>query len=128
MLLKVILETGELADPVLIRRASEIAIDAGADFIKTSTGKVVVNATLDAARIMMEVIRDKGKKDLVGFKSAGGVRDTLQASKYLDIATEIFGEDWACPTTFRFGASGLLKDLLETIEGQQNNTTQTAGY
>ncbi len=74
VLLKVIIETGELKDEALIRKASEISIKAGADFIKTSTGKVAVNATPESARIMMEVIRDMGVEKTVGFKPAGGVR------------------------------------------------------
>ena len=73
VLLKVIIESGVLKDPVLIRKASELSIDAGADFIKTSTGKVPVNATLEAAEVMLTVIKEKNTK--VGFKPAGGVRD-----------------------------------------------------
>ncbi|STU89970.1 deoxyribose-phosphate aldolase [Klebsiella michiganensis] len=79
MLLKVIIETGELKEEALIRKASEIAIKAGADFIKTSTGKVPVNATPESARIMLEVIRDMGVQQSVGFKPAGGVRSAEDA-------------------------------------------------
>lgn len=85
VLLKVIIETGELKDEALIRKASEISIKAGADFIKTSTGKVAVNATPESARIMMEVIRDMGVEKTVGFKPAGGVRTAEDAQKYLAI-------------------------------------------
>jgi deoxyribose-phosphate aldolase len=113
VLLKVILETGELKSEALIRRASELAIDAGADFIKTSTGKVPVNATLDAARIMMEVI--KAKNTAVGFKPAGGVKDAAKAAEYLDLAASILGDNWVSPRTFRFGASSLLASLLATL-------------
>ncbi|WP_241646053.1 deoxyribose-phosphate aldolase [Rosenbergiella metrosideri] len=120
VLLKVIIESGELTQAELIRQASEIAIDAGADFIKTSTGKVPVNATLDAARIMLEVIRDKNKAD-VGFKAAGGVRTTEDAAAYLALAAEVLGPDWADKRHFRFGASGLLSSLLATCgEGEQD--------
>lgn len=112
--LKVIIESGELKEPALIRKASEIAIDNGADFIKTSTGKVKVNATPEAARIMMTVIKEKGKD--VGFKAAGGVRNAEQAKEYLLIAKELFGAEWITPQHFRFGASSLLKNLLTTLE------------
>jgi len=113
VLLKVIIETGELKSEALIRRASELAIDAGADFIKTSTGKVAVNATLEAARIMMEVI--KAKNPAVGFKPAGGVKDAAKAAEYLDLAASILGENWVSSRTFRFGASSLLASLLATL-------------
>ncbi|MCK0769806.1 deoxyribose-phosphate aldolase [Chromohalobacter canadensis] len=112
--LKVILETGELQDPALIRQAADIAIAAGADFIKTSTGKVAVNATLESAEIMLEAIRDSGRD--VGFKAAGGIRTTEDAKAYLELAARIMGDDWATPVHFRFGASGLLDALLATLE------------
>ncbi|MDN3552204.1 deoxyribose-phosphate aldolase [Halomonas almeriensis] len=111
--LKVILETGELADAALIRRASELAIHGGADFLKTSTGKVSVNATLEAAEVMLEVIRDHGGE--VGFKAAGGVRTAEDAQAYIQLAERIMGANWVSPQHFRFGASGLLDNLLETI-------------
>ena len=110
ILLKVIIESGELKDPTLIRKASEIAIDAGADFIKTSTGKVPVNATLEAAKIMLEVIKELNTN--VGFKAAGGVKDAQTAKAYLDLAREILGDDWVNADHFRFGASSLLNNLL----------------
>lgn len=119
--LKVILETGELQVPELIRIASVKAIQAGADFIKTSTGKVPVNATEEAARIMIEAIHEGGKP--VGFKAAGGIRTTEDAGHYLSIADAIMGPDWAGPDTFRFGASGLLTDLLAALDGK----SETAG-
>lgn len=127
VLLKVIIESGELQQPALIRQASEIAIDAGADFIKTSTGKVAVNATPEAARIMMEVIRDKGVAEQVGFKPAGGVRTTEDAAAYLALAAEILGEQWADARHFRFGASGLLNSLLTTC-GATQGATPTSSY
>ena len=115
VLLKTILETGELKDKTLMRRASELAIAAGADFIKTSTGKVSVNATLEAADIMLQVIRDSRRK--VGFKPAGGVSSVADAALYLRLADTIMGEDWVMPSTFRFGASGLLDNILATLSG-----------
>ena len=114
IVLKVIIESGELKDPELIKRASEIAIDAGADFIKTSTGKVSVNATEKAAKIMLEVIRDKNIN--VGFKAAGGVKDAKTAKAYLDLAREILGVDWVSADHFRFGASSLLNNLLSELD------------
>ncbi len=111
--LKVILETGELREAALIRRASEIAIEAGADFIKTSTGKVAVNATLDAAAAMLAAIRDAGRP--VGFKAAGGVRSAQEAAAYLALAEREIGAGYTVPATFRFGASSLLASLLATL-------------
>ncbi|WP_211829637.1 deoxyribose-phosphate aldolase [Kistimonas asteriae] len=108
--LKVIIESGELKDPALIRRASEIAIEAGADFIKTSTGKVPVNATLEAARIMLEAIRDSGRD--VAFKPAGGIRTAEEAAEHLQLAEDIMGAAWITPDHYRFGASSLLGNLL----------------
>ncbi len=113
VLLKVILETGEIKDPALIKQASEIAIDAGANFIKTSTGKVAVNATLEAAEIMLTVIKQKNTQ--VGFKPAGGVKTTEDAAQYLELAASILGPDWVSPSSFRFGASSLLANLLDTL-------------
>lgn len=115
VLLKVIIETGELKSAALIRQASEIAINAGADFIKTSTGKVPVNATLESAELMMSVIRDMGVGQQVGFKPAGGVRTAEDALHYLQLADRIMGEGWADARHFRFGASSLLASLLNTL-------------
>ena len=114
--LKVIVETGELGDERLIRDASQLAIGAGADFIKTSTGKVAQNATPAVARVMLEEIAASGRRD-VGFKPAGGIRTTADAGEYLALADGIMGPDWASPRTFRFGASGVLADLLATLDG-----------
>lgn len=113
ILLKVIIESGELQAPELIQKASEIAIDAGADFIKTSTGKVPVNATLEAAKIMLNVIKEKNRN--IGFKAAGGVKDAQTAKAYLDLAREILGDDWVNADHFRFGASSLLNNLLAEL-------------
>ena len=123
--LKVIVESGELKDPALIRRASEISIAAGARFIKTSTGKAPVNATLAAAETMIQTIRDSGRP--VGFKAAGGVRTAQDAAAYLAIADRIMGPGWASPATFRFGASSLLGNLLTTL-GHDAGATRSTGY
>lgn len=120
ILLKVIIETGELKDPALIKRASEICIEAGANFIKTSTGKVPVNATPESAEIMLTVIKDMGVEKTVGFKPAGGVRTAEDADQYLAMADRILGADWADNMHYRFGASSLLANLLHTLgEGEK---------
>lgn len=121
--LKVIIESGELKSPELIKQASQIAIDAGADFIKTSTGKVAINATLEAAEIMLKVIRQSGKK--VGFKAAGGVKTTQDAGHYLALAEEIMGAQWVTAEHFRFGASSLLNDLLICLGAEPNNQSHS---
>ncbi|WP_329104482.1 deoxyribose-phosphate aldolase [Micromonospora sp. NBC_01699] len=112
--LKVILETGELATYDNVRRASWLAMLAGGDFIKTSTGKVPVAATLPVTLVMLEAVRDfrdaTGRQ--VGVKPAGGIRTTKDAIKYLVTVNETAGEDWLSPDWFRFGASTLLNDLL----------------
>ncbi|MGN9911979.1 deoxyribose-phosphate aldolase [Phytohabitans sp. LJ34] len=112
--LKVILETGELATYDNVRRASWLAMLAGGDFIKTSTGKVPVAATLPVTLVMLEAVRDfraaSGRQ--VGVKPAGGIRTTKDAIKYLVVVNETAGEDWLDPDWFRFGASTLLNDLL----------------
>ncbi|MBA6346553.1 MULTISPECIES: deoxyribose-phosphate aldolase [unclassified Colwellia] len=121
--LKVIIETGELKSPALIEHASEIAINAGADFIKTSTGKVAVNATPEAAKIMLEVIKNKNIN--VGFKPAGGVKNAEDAAVYLALADSILGSEWADNNHFRFGASSLLNSLLDTLGHSTENTSAT---
>lgn len=108
--LKVILETGELINQERIRRASELAIKSGADFIKTSTGKSKISATPEAVTTMLQVIRDSERP--VGLKPSGGIRTVAEAQQYLDLADAIMGPQWATPQTFRFGASGLL-DAVE---------------
>ena len=123
--LKVIIESGELSEPHLIRRATEISIAGGADFVKTSTGKVPVNATLEAAEIMLGTIRASGRP--VGFKASGGVRTVADAGNYLALADKIMGKGWVTPKTFRFGASGLLGDIKAVLSGGQSTATQ-GGY
>ncbi|MDQ0455396.1 deoxyribose-phosphate aldolase [Rhizobium paknamense] len=125
VLLKTILETGELKEPQLIRRASELAIAEGSDFIKTSTGKVAVNATLEAADIMLQAIRDSRKN--IGFKPAGGISSVGDAALYFRHASAIMGENWVMPSTFRFGASGLLNDIV-TVLGGGASTAAASGY
>ena len=124
--LKTILETGELKDPALITRASDIALEEGADFIKTSTGKVAVNATLEAAEIMLRAIRGSGKK--AGFKPAGGIRTVTDARAYFALCEDIMGPGWVSPECFRFGASGLLGDVLATLEDRTTGSARGEGY
>ena len=112
--LKVILESGMIDSAHHLHRAAGIAIHAGADFLKTSTGKVEVNATPEAATLMLETIRDSGRP--VGFKVAGGVRTLDDARQYLELADRIMGPDWASPERFRIGASGLMDVLIAAIE------------
>lgn len=122
--LKVILETGELKDTGLIRRASDIALAHGADFLKTSTGKVPVNATPEAARVMLQAIVDA--KSGSGLKVAGGVRRVADAAVYFDLVDTMMGPDWASPVRFRIGASGLLDDVLAVLSG--TTATVASGY
>jgi len=124
--LKVILETGQLIEPETIRAASEIAIDQGADFIKTSTGKVDINATPDAARTMLEVIKERG--GTVGFKPAGGLKTCEDARLYIDLARILCGDDYISSKTLRFGASGILNDVIAAIEGNDHINPPQEGY
>ncbi|HWC23389.1 MAG TPA: deoxyribose-phosphate aldolase [Flexivirga sp.] len=112
--LKVILETGELATYDNVRRASWLAMLAGADFIKTSTGKVQPAATMPVTLLMLEAVRDWRELtgEIVGVKPAGGIRTSKDALRYLVMVSEIAGDDWLSPEWFRFGASSLLTDLL----------------
>ncbi|MBA2551876.1 MAG: deoxyribose-phosphate aldolase [Nocardioidaceae bacterium] len=112
--LKVILETGELQTYDNVRRASWLAMVAGADFIKTSTGKVQPAATLPVTLVMLEAVRDFREQTgtMIGVKPAGGIRTAKDAIRYLVMVNEVAGPDWLDPQWFRFGASTLLNDLL----------------
>lgn len=112
--LKVILETGNLQSPENIREASCIAIDNGADFIKTSTGKTTVSATLEAVYIMLEVIREYARAShKVGIKPAGGISSIETAIPYFKLVYAMLGEEWVCPSLFRIGASRLADALYQ---------------
>lgn len=128
--LKVILETGELGSYESIRRASDLALDAGADIIKTSTGKVGTNATFPTALLMCEAIRDYARRTgrRVGLKVAGGVRTTKQAMTYLVIVKETLGDGWLSPDFFRIGASSLLDDLLMQLEKSETGAYAGPDY
>ncbi|MGL4496048.1 MAG: deoxyribose-phosphate aldolase [Beijerinckiaceae bacterium] len=123
--LKVILETGAYPDQASVAAASRLAIESGADFIKTSTGKTTVSATPDAVRTMLHAIRDSGAD--CGIKPSGGIRSLEDAMQYLDLADSIMGAQWASPRTFRFGASSLFDALLAVIEGRGHNASDQ-GY
>jgi len=110
--LKLILETGELATPGRIRAAAELGIAAGVDFLKTSTGKVAVNATPEAAATVLDVIAAHGGR--CGFKAAGGIREPADAAVYLQLAVARLGEGWVTPAHFRIGASAL-RDALVSL-------------
>ena len=112
--LKVILETGELQDEALIRQACAIALDAGADFLKTSTGKAPVSATPAAARLLLQAIAQGGHTH-VGFKPAGGIRTVADAALYIALTAEHLGS--VSPQRFRIGASGLLNDIEAVLGG-----------
>jgi deoxyribose-phosphate aldolase len=124
--LKVILETGELGTFDQVRRASILAMAAGGDFIKTSTGKVQPAATLPVTLVMLEAIRDfeKATGRLVGMKPAGGIRTAKEAVQYLVVLYETLGPRWMTPERFRFGASTLLNDVLMQIEKERTGRYQ----
>lgn len=119
--LKVILETGALKAPELIRKASLLSMFAGADFIKTSTGKIDVAATPEAAVVMCHAIRDYFERTgrRVGFKAAGGVRTAADAALYYTIVEKILGPEWLTTDLFRIGASSAANNLLSAIEGRE---------
>ncbi|HLA15777.1 MAG TPA: deoxyribose-phosphate aldolase, partial [Candidatus Limnocylindrales bacterium] len=124
--LKVILETGELGTYDAVRRASILAMAAGADFIKTSTGKVTPAATLPVTLVMLEAIRDfeRATGRVVGMKPAGGIRVAKEAIQYLVVLYETLGPRWMTPDLFRFGASSLLNDVLMQIEKERTGRYQ----
>ena len=128
--LKVILETGELETLDNVRRASEIAMEAGADFIKTSTGKISPAATMEVTLVMLEAIRDFSDRTgrQIGMKPAGGIRDAKSALAYLVMVRETLGASWLNNTWFRFGASSLANDLLMQIRKQVTGVYQSANY
>jgi len=128
--LKVILETGELGTYDNVRRASLLAIAGGADFIKTSTGKIQPAATLPVTLVMLEAVRDvyeeTGRK--IGVKPAGGIRQAKQAVQHLVAVNETLGPEWLTPDLFRFGASSLLNDVLLQIRKEKTGRYQSPDY
>jgi deoxyribose-phosphate aldolase len=128
--LKVILETGELGTFDKVRKASDIAIAAGGDFIKTSTGKIKPAATMPVTLVMLEAIRDHYHKtgEMVGMKPAGGISKSKLALHYLIMVKETLGEAWLSNEWFRFGASSLANDVLMQIMKQRSGAYQSADY
>jgi len=128
--LKVILETGELGGLDNVRRASMLAMGAGADFIKTSTGKIQPAATLPVTLVMLEAIREFHDSTgvMVGMKPAGGIRTSKDAIKYLVVLNETLGEAWMSPDWFRFGASSLLNDVLMQIRWLETGRYASPDY
>lgn len=128
--LKVILETGELITFDNVRRASLISMQAGADFVKTSTGKIPSAASMAVTLVMMEAVRDyydlTGR--MVGVKPAGGIASSKQAIHYLVMLSEILGDKWMSPDWFRFGASSLLNDVLRQISKQESGVYEGVDY
>ena len=121
IVLKVIIESGALKTPDLIRKASLLSMFAGADFVKTSTGKIDVAATPEAAVVMRQAIRDYYEKTgrKVGFKAAGGVRTAEDGALYYTIVEEILGKEWLTTDLFRIGASSAANNILSAIEGRE---------
>jgi deoxyribose-phosphate aldolase len=128
--LKVILEAGELGTYDNVRRASLLAIAGGADFVKTSTGKISPASTLPVVLVMLEAVRDvhdeTGRR--VGVKAAGGIRTAKQAVQYLVLVNETLGPEWLTPDLFRFGASSLLNDVLLQIRKEKTGRYQSPDY
>ena len=128
---KVIIESGELVDADVIRDAADLAVAHGAQFVKTSTGKTPVSATPEAAAAILGVLASLGDAvEPVGFKASGGIRTVADARTYIELAEDTMGEGWVSPTTFRFGASGLLDDVLRVleIEDTDESAPSTSAY
>jgi deoxyribose-phosphate aldolase len=126
--LKLIVESGELPTPDAVRQASRIGLDAGVDFLKTSTGKTARGATLEAAELMLETIAAHPRAAAVGFKAAGGIRTVADAAGYLTLARDVMGLRMLNPARLRFGASGLLTDIERVLGGQGGAAAPTSGY
>lgn len=125
--LKVIIESGELATPELIAEATRLALMAGADFVKTSTGKSRVSATPEAAAVMLGEIAASGLAH-AGFKASGGIRTVAEAQRYLQLAADKLGPAALAPQRLRFGASGLLSDILAILSGQALAAAPSGSY
>ncbi len=121
--LKVILESGALGSPEIVGAAARLAISNGADFVKTSTGKIPAGASLEAAEAMLEAIAAADRP--IGLKPSGGIRTFDEALAYVDLADSVMGEGWATAATFRFGASGLLDALLAVVDGGPESTSSS---
>jgi deoxyribose-phosphate aldolase len=125
VLLKVILESGALGGPEVVLAAARLAVEHGADFVKTSTGKISAGASLESAAAMLQAIAEADRP--IGIKPSGGIRTFDDAVAYLDLADTAMGQGWATPATFRFGASGLLDALVAAIDGDPDGGSTGAG-
>ncbi len=125
--LKLILESGDLATPALIRQACGIGLDAGVDFLKTSTGKTATGATPAAAQLMLQAIASHPRGAVVGFKASGGIRKVADAAVYIALVRQILGDAAVTPQRLRFGASGLLGDITAVLQGGGPGNTSAAG-
>ena len=125
--LKLIIESGELVESALIQRACQIGLDAGVDFLKTSTGKTPNGATPAAARLMLSAIATHPRGAAVGFKASGGIRSVADAAVYITLVQEILGESALTPQRLRFGASGLLGDIEAVLLAQGPGNTAALG-
>jgi deoxyribose-phosphate aldolase len=126
--LKLILETGELQDAALIRAASQLGLDEGVDFLKTSTGKSPVSATLEAAGEMLREIAAHPHGARAGFKASGGIRKVADAAAYIELTRTFLGQSALTPKRLRFGASGLLADIQAVLSGASGPTSTTTAY
>jgi deoxyribose-phosphate aldolase len=126
--LKLIIESGELKDPALIRAACELGLDEGVDFLKTSTGKTPVSATPEAARAMLETIARHPRVNAVGFKASGGIRRVADAALYLDLVAQHLGAAALVPQRCRLGASSLLDDIEAVLGGTNTAPTANGSY
>jgi deoxyribose-phosphate aldolase len=124
--LKLILESGELRDEAVIAAAAKMALDEGVDFLKTSTGKTPVSATPTAARTMLAAIAAHPRRAEAGFKASGGIRTVADAKVYIDLTRAALGE--VTPRRFRIGASGLIQDILATLDGAASSGPPTSSY
>ena len=128
LLLKVIIETGEFSDLNLMARACHMSLEAGADFLKTSTGKTPVSATPQAARVLLDAIAtEPGAVNRVGFKASGGIRTVADAATYLALTADVLGEAALEPRRFRIGASSLLDDIERVLGGQASRASAPPG-
>ena len=125
--LKLIVESGDLATPALVHQASLIGLDAGVDFLKTSTGKTSTGATPEAARLMLQAIAGHPRGGAVGFKASGGIRTVADAAAYIALVRQILGDAAVSPARLRFGASGLLGDIEAVLAGQGAGNTAAPG-
>ena len=125
--LKLIIESGELIEPALIQQACQIGLDAGVDFLKTSSGKTPHGATPAAARLMLQAIAAHPRGAAVGFKASGGIRTVVDAAVYITLVREMLGESALTPQRLRFGASGLLADIEAVLLAQGPGNTAAVG-